>query len=68
MIKLGPMIDWPPGNAEKEAAKPDTRMVRCVLPGYLDCMAKCPEACICNKLTSAQYLERMERKYGKSNG
>lgn len=60
------MIDWPPGRAAKLAREPDTRMLRCLLRGYIDCAAKCPDACVCNKLSSAQYIDQMEAKYGKA--
>lgn len=67
MIDANSQIEWPPGNNAKTAKEPDTRMLRCLLDGYFECAAKCPEACICNKLSSHEYIKQMEAKYGKSN-
>lgn len=47
--------------------EPDTRYVHCVLDGYLECAAKVPVACICNKFPRHIYLERLKRKYGPAD-
>lgn len=66
MIDPNQQIEWPPGSAAELAKKPDMRMQRCVLDGYFECAAKCPEACLCGQMPAAVYVQRMEAKYGKS--
>ena len=43
----------------------DCRMVHCVLDGYIDCPAKCPEACICNQMPPWIYEQAYKRKFKK---
>jgi len=50
----------------------DNRMVKCVLEGHTECLAKIPEACLCYQMQQTPshrlgnlYEERYRQKYGE---
>jgi hypothetical protein len=56
-------IDWPPGR--KEAKRPDTRMVRCVLGvSYTSCPSVVIDGCICATYPREVYEQRYKERYG----